>query len=205
MNLTNKDKEFIKNVIRETELKTSGEIVPVILSKSDFYPAAHFRLALFFGLLVGVLTYNYYDFDDPIVIIWAQIPGMILGYLLAYIPLLKRFASTANELQEEVYQRALEVFHESNVSKTKDRTGIMIFISLLEKRVEVMADIGISSKLPKDYWQDIVSKLIVNIRLGQTVKGLSESISECGGKLVEYFPIEHDDENEICDELITDL
>lgn len=205
MNITNKDKELIKSIIREAELKTSGEIVPVILSKSDFYPAAHFRLALFFALLFSVLTYNFYDFDDSIVIIWSQIPGMIIGYLLAYIPFFKRFASTSSEMQEEVYQRAVEVFHQSNVSKTKDRTGIMIFISLLERRVEVMADSGISTKLPEDYWQDIVTKLIANIRQGRTISGLSESISECGQKLIEFFPIQSDDENEICDELITDL
>ncbi len=205
MKITSKDKELIKNVIREAELKTSGEIVPVLLSKSDFYPAAHFRLALFFGLLFAVLTYNFFDFDDPIVIVWAQIPGMIFGYLLAYIPLCKRFASTTSEMEEEVYQRALEVFHQSHVSQTKDRTGIMIYISLLEKRVEIMADNGISSKLPEDYWQEVVSDLILNIRLGQTVKGMAKSISECGNKLIEFFPIQSDDQNEICDELITDL
>ncbi len=205
MKISNEDRAFIKEAIVEAELKTSGEIVPVILSKSDFYPAAHFRLALFFAFLFALLTYNFYDFEDSITLVWVQIPGMILGYLLGYIPFLKRLATTQNEMQEEVFQRALEVFHSSNVSKTKDRTGIMIYVSLLERRVEVMADNGIASVVAENYWDRIVSDLIAHIKAGEIVKGLCVAITECGTELIEKFPIASDDKNEITDELITDL
>lgn len=205
MKISSSDKEFIKNTIRETELKTSGEIVPVVLSKSDFYPAAHFRISLFFAFLSSLVAYSLYDFDDPIVLIWIQIPGMILGYLLGYIPFLKRLASTESEMNEEVYQRAVEVFHTTNVSKTKDRTGIMIFVSLLERRVEVMADIGIDSVVSDDYWDKLVSELVVKIKSGKVIEGIAGAIEICGEDLIENFPIKADDQNEITDELITDL
>ena len=113
MQITDKDKEIIKNAIKEVELTTSGEIVPVILKQSDFYPAAHFRLALIMGILFSIVCYYSYDFDDPIALIWIQIPGMLLGYLLAYIPFVKRIFTTSREMQEEVYQRSLEVFYET--------------------------------------------------------------------------------------------
>jgi putative membrane protein len=205
MQITDKDKEIIKNAIKEVELTTSGEIVPVILKQSDFYPAAHFRLALIMGILFSIVCYYSYDFDDPIALIWIQIPGMLLGYLLAYIPFVKRIFTTSREMQEEVYQRSLEVFYENKVSMTRDRTGIMIFISLLERKVEVLADCGINEKVESNYWNDLVQALSSQISKGNMIDGVVSSIKTCGEKLTTSFPAKDDDTNEITDELITDL
>lgn len=204
MKLTIEDKALIKKAIVSAETKTSGEIVPVILSKSDFYPAAHFRLALIMGILFSFICYYTVDFEDPIMLLWIQIPGMITGYLLAHIAFVKRLFTTKSEMNEEVYQRALEIFHNHSVSMTKDRTGIMIYISLLERKVEVLADSGISQKVDKDYWDKLVATLLIQIAEKKLVKGLASAISECGKSLEESFPIQSDDTNEISDDLITD-
>ncbi len=203
MKISDKDKKFLKEAIAKAESKTSGEIVPVILEKSDFYPAAHFRLALVIGILFSFICYYTYDFDDPIMLLWIQIPGMITGYLLAYLTPLKRFFTSKAEMQEEVFQRALEVFYKNEVSMTKDRTGIMIFISLLERKVEVLADCGINEQVEKDYWNTLVASLISKIKDGQIIEGLGEAITECGRSLESSFPIKSDDTNEISDDLIT--
>jgi putative membrane protein len=203
--ISNTDKENIKKAIKDVELKTSGEIVPVILKQSDLYPAAHFRLALIMGIFSSIICYYTYDFDDPITLIWIQIPGILLGYVLAYIPFFKRLLTTTKEMNEEVYQRSLEIFYENKVSMTRDRTGIMIFISLLERKVEVLADCGINEKVEKNYWNDLVQSLSSDISKGNMIEGVVKSISTCGEKLVESFPAKHDDTNEISDELITDL
>jgi putative membrane protein len=205
MIITDKDKEEIKRAIKDVEQRTSGEVVPVILSKSDFYPAAHFRLALIVGYLASIICYYTYDFDDPITLIWIQVPGMVLGYLLAYIPFFKRAFTSSKEIQEEVRQRSLEVFYENKVSMTRDRTGIMIFISLLERKVEVLADCGINEKVSKDYWNHLVDSLSMQIAKKNMIGGVITSIQTCGEALSESFPIKEDDTNEISDELITDL
>jgi len=205
MKITDLDKKNIKEAIKEVELKTSGEVVPVILKQSDFYPAAHFRLALIMGIFFSLLCYYLYDFDDPITLIWAQIPGTLFGYALAYIPILKRMLTTVKERQEEVHQRAIEIFYENKVSMTRDRTGIMIFISLLERKVEVLADCGINEKVPKDYWNELVQNLSRDIASGNMISGVVSSIQTCGESLQKSFPIKSDDTNEIIDELITDL
>jgi putative membrane protein len=205
MKISNQDKKLIKDAIKKVELNTSGEIVPVILKQSDFYPAAHFRLALIMGIIFSIICYYTYDFEDPIALIWIQIPGMLLGYALAYIPPLKRALTTTREVQEEVYQRSLEIFYENKVSMTRDRTGIMIFISLLEKKVEVLADCGINEKVDKDYWNDLVKSLSNEIGRGNMISGVVQAIGTCGEKLIESFPAKRDNSNQISDELITDL
>lgn len=204
MKISKADKALIEEAIEKAESKTSGEIVPVILSQSDFYPAAHFRLALIMGVLFSFICYYSYDFDDPIILLWIQIPGMITGYLLAYLKVLKRIFTTKSEMAEEVFQRALEVFYQNKVSMTKDRTGIMIFISLLEHKVEVLADCGINEKVEKEYWNTLVGRLVFKIKNGNISEGLSEAILDCGKSLQASFPIEKDDVNEISNELVTD-
>ena len=204
MKISDADKNFLKEQVAKAESQTSGEIVPVILEKSDFYPAAHFRLALIVGILFSFVCYYTYDFDDPIMLLWIQIPGMLIGYLLAYLNVFKRFFTTKSEMQDEVFQRALEVFYKNKVSMTKDRTGIMIFISLLERKVEVLADCGINEKVEKNYWNGLMENLIEKIKNGNIIEGLSEAIADCGKSLEASFPIHKDDTNEISDELITE-
>lgn len=203
MTISQKDKDFLKETVKKAESKTSGEIVPVILDKSDFYPAAHFRLALIIGILFSFTCYYTFDFDDPIILIWIQIPGMIIGYLLAYIAPIKRLLTSQSEMDEETFQRALEVFYKNSVSMTKDRTGIMIYISLLERKAFILADCGINEKVASDYWDKLILKLISKIKDGHIVHGLSEAITECGKSLEASFPIQHDDTNEISNDLIT--
>lgn len=205
MKISNEDKQLIRDAIKKAESKTSGEIVPVIISRSDFYPAVHFRLALIVGILCSLIIYNVYDFDDPIVLIWGQFPGIFLGYFLGYIPFLKRLFTTKAEMQEEVYQQAIQMFYENSVSITKDRTGIMIFISLLERKVQVLADCGINEKVAADYWNNIVENILSSIKTGKLIEGMAQAIDSCGQSLIENFPIQDDDKNEISDELITDL
>lgn len=202
MKITQQDKDFLRDTIEKAESKTSGEIVPVILDKSDFYPAAHFRLALIIGIFFSFTCYYSYDFDDPIMLLWIQIPGMITGYLLAYLTPLKRLFTSKSEMDEETFQRALEVFYNNNVSMTKDRTGIMLYISLLERKAFVLADCGINEKVPSDYWDKLVSKLITQIKEGHIINGLGQAITECGKSLEASFPIQKDDTNEISNDLI---
>jgi len=204
MNISETDKKLIKEAITKSESKTSGEILPVILSKSDFYPAAHFRLAIVIGILFSIVFYYSYDFNDPISLLWVQLPGMITGYALAFIPFLKRLFTTKHEMNEEVHQRAIEVYFENKVSMTRDRTGIMIFVSLLERKVEVLADCGINNKVEKNYWDELVSSLLLKIASGKLVDGMVSSIESCGKSLEESFPIKSDDTNEIANDLITD-
>ena len=204
MKITEADKSLISEAVKKAEAKTSGEILPVIVEKSDFYPAAHFRIALVMGILFSVVFYYNYDFEDPIFLLWIQFPGMIIGYALAFIPFFKRLLTTRAEMDEEVHQRAVGIYFENKVSMTRDRTGVMIFVSLLERRVEVLADCGINAKVGKNYWNEIVDALVSNIAQNKIIEGMVSAIGSCGQKLTAAFPIKSDDSNEILDELITE-
>ena len=205
MNFTKEDQIKVEEAIKTIELTTSGEIVPAIFVQSDFYPASHFRLSLFIGLLVPSIFLFFTNLiQDPLDILWLQIPGIVLGYYLAYIPIFKRYLSTKAEKLEEVHQRALQAFFENNLHATEGRTGILIMISALEHRVEILADKGINDKVPQDTWNKILEPLVHSLKQDRLGEGLVHTIVECGKILSMHFPIKENDKNELSNKIVTD-
>ncbi len=183
--------------VENAERGTSGEIVPVILERSDVYAGARWRMSVVLALTTGFILAVFFPQLHPIWIVWAQVPALFLGYLLGSIALFQRTVLAADEMDEEVKQRALEIFHLHKLHATRDRTGVLIFVSLLEHRVLVLADSGINSKVPSGTWDALVQKLIAQLKEGRTVDGLVAAIAECGSVLREHFPARDGDSNEL--------
>lgn len=205
MDLLREDKIKIEEAIKAIESTTSGEIVPAIFKQSDFYPAAHFRVAMILGFLIPTtfLTFGPEDIT-PVMLLWLQLPGIILGYYLAYLPTVKRWFTTKKEITEEVHQRALQAFFENNLHTTKERTGILIMVSSLERRVEILADEGINKKVEPETWNKILIPLIDRLKEDHLADGLVETIVECGKVLARHFPIRENDRNELSNKVVTD-
>ena len=71
----------------------------------------------------------------------------------------------------------------------------------MERRVELLADSGISEKIEQAEWQDIVNNVITGIKNGNFTDHLAKSIQDCGNILAEHFPIKEDDTNELSNEI----
>jgi putative membrane protein len=127
---------------------------------------------------------------------------IFIFYLLANINFVDRLIIPKSVMQQKVDERAMRHFMEARIYDTKYRTGILIFISQLEHRVELLADKGISEKIPQEKWHDIVNHIIAGIKNGKLVKHLTESITECGKLLAEHYPIHQDDINELKDHIV---
>jgi putative membrane protein len=205
MKISDEDKNKIEKCIEQIEKKTSGEVVPMIIQQSDAYPAANWRLACLFMIQAAIIYYfSSYSFDDESSLIILQVVAMAVGYLLANIPFLKRLLSTGEELAEEVSQRAMQAFLENNLHTTKNRNGILIMVTLLERKVEILADKGINDLVPKETWQAAVPKLASQIGKGNLVEGMIECLNYCGDELAKHFPIEENDTNELDNILVID-
>ncbi len=200
--LTQSELDRISDAVREVEKQTTGEIVPMLVGQSDEYPGARWRLAIVTALLSGALAYFFlYDFD-PVWILWAQIPGLYIGYWLGSFGYVLRPFLVSSKIDEEVHQRAVQAFFSHNLHATKDRTGILVMVSLLEHRVEILADTGINAKVPKDVWQKILNDMIGKIKSGDLTEGFCTAVRECGEVLAKDFPGTPDNPNEISDRVI---
>ena len=105
-------------------------------------------------------------------------------------------------MDRATYQRAETSFLQEQVFNTRQRTGIMIFVSFFEHEVIVMADKGISSVVDQKEWDKMVKNLTEHIRDNKVVEGLEIAIKRCGEILLEKgFHKSADDENELRDDL----
>lgn len=205
MKISDDQTKKIEQKIHEVEKLTSGEIIPILLKQSDFYPAAHFRSAIVIGIL-SVLIFSFIQEEpyNPLWLLWIQFAGFIVGYFLAYLPSCKKLFSKKDEMDEEVYQKGLQLFFENNLHTTKDRTGILVMVSLLEHKIEILADEGINKKVEKDTWSNLLIPFPEMVKKGDFVEGLIEIIDKCGKILEEKFPIKDGDTNELPNKLIND-
>jgi putative membrane protein len=213
---TSDDLEKIKEAVKEAESKTSGEIATAFVKESDDYASYELIFAIicgffyFFALMffaqriehrMQEVFWGYSSSYLLMVFGFTTFVVIAVFYLLSNIPFIDRLIIPKTVMMRKVNQRATRHFLESGVYDTKDRTGILIFISLLERRVELLADKGISEKIPQEKWDYIVSYIIDGVKSGQLTKHLTEAILDCGTLLATHFPIQPDDVNELKDDV----
>jgi putative membrane protein len=94
----------------------------------------------------------------------------------------------------------MKAFVDEEVFNTRDRTGILVFISTFEHRIEVLGDVGINEKVSSDEWADIVEHIRDGIKQGRFVDGVIDGIGMCGHLLEKSgVEIRGDDKNELPD------
>jgi putative membrane protein len=86
--------------------------------------------------------------------------------------------------------------------ETRDRTGILIFVSLFERRVVVLGDLGIHAKVGDDHWQKTSDAILSGIARGALADGIVAGVKACGDVLAEHFPASPKQANELEDRLI---
>jgi putative membrane protein len=206
------DLQRIKAAVKDAEKNISGEIVPVIVERSDNYTLTSYKGSLiaatiFFAFMVIVDRYvldaSNTLFYDPMFIFFVVVIGGVLGGVLPlFSESAKRLLLTQKMMDECTRQRAENAFLEEEVFNTRHRTGIMIFVSFFEHEVIVMADRGISKVVEQKEWDKIVRELVQHIRNGKIVEGIEAGIQRCGEILLEKgFKKTTDDVNELRDDL----
>ena len=190
MHLKEEDITRIENAIRKAEKECQAEVVPVLVGRSDDYPGARWRLAILFSLSVSFFIPFIFENISPSLLILSQFFTLYLGHLLGtYSPLFRLFLAKY-KIKEEVHQRALKAFWDTNIHQTKRRTGILILVSLLEHRAEILTDIGIAKKVEQKDWDHILKDLLKNLREKNWVGGLEKTILSCGQIVKEKCPQE---------------
>jgi len=203
------DLEAIRAAVAEAEKRTSGEIVPYVVEESDGYPSALWKgtaLGAFAGALVAEMVYFLGNFWGGLLPLWIALPsaaGGAVGFLLsAYVPAVKRWMAGDNLLDLRTRQRAEMAFLEEEVFRTRDRTGILLFLSLFEHRVVVIGDSGINRQVEQGQWDGIVQTVAAGIRAGRAAEALASGIRQCGELLERYgVAIQPDDFDELSNEL----
>jgi putative membrane protein len=208
------DLDRIQEAVGRAEEQTAGEIVPVVVPRSDDYEDVVWRgagAAILLTLLAVLLTLRFYDgwglgwLFAPWGVALSVLAAGTVGALLArYVYPLQRLLAGGERLDETVHRRALQAFVEEEVFDTRDRTGILLFVSLREHRIEVLGDSGINQQVEPDDWAEVVARIQRGIQNDNLTEGLVEAIEMCGRLLEKKgVDIRSDDENELTDTVRT--
>lgn len=196
--LNDNDKTRIKNAVKEVEKITSGEIVPMIVSSSYHYPLSNVLGGLILSLILSI-TATYFLHTQSMWIFLGIFLGLfvIMHELVKRVYPLKRLFISSNEIDEEVEEAAIKSFYLNGLYCTRDETGVLIFISVFERRVWVLADRGINEKVVPDTWKEIVAMITDGIKKKEQTDAIVKAVQRVGEILKKHFPVKHDDTDEL--------
>ncbi len=206
---SDQDLSRIKTAVEEAEAKTSGEIVPFVVDHSDDYEEAQWRgAALLTTLVLALCVFLHSQMEWGFALTFGQMASLallagVLGFFFVrWNAFAKRLLAGHRTMERHLGQRAAEAFISEEVFKTRERTGILIFVSLLEHRVMVLGDSGINAKVKHEEWHGIVETIVRGIRSGKPADGLVEGILESGTLLARHdVQRRSDDQDELPDGL----
>lgn len=216
LKIDEKAKSQIDQTIKDVEMKTSGEIAVAIAPESDSYSFYE----LFFGVIIGAVTFTALILLSNQIIpalekhfwempkwFFAVFSGMISFFVIALIfivtniPLIDRKIIPLSAKNEAVETAAESTFFRAGINKTKEASGILIYVSYLEQKVRILADFGIASKIKVSAWNQIAKDLADNLKSNAT-EAICKAVKDCGKILEENFPAKEENPDEISNELI---
>ncbi len=203
------DREKIRQAVAAAEKKTSAEIVTYFRESSDYYEEALWRAGALFALLAGGAIFCLRHFTSVWFEIEALQSGMIIaagglsGVFLAFlIPSIRRLFIGKHRLAETTMLRAREAFLTQEVFNTDGRTGILIFLSLFERRVIVLGDTEINQRTDSRDWIEATELIVTGMKSSRCAEGLILAIERCGEILLKSgLVIQKGDRNELPDNI----
>ncbi len=218
LKLTDQAFEEIKKSVVEAECKTTGEIALAIAPESAHYAFWELLAANVFSAVVLLVLLPFSNMIRNLyrLIYWQNEPSWILpvfyiisiyaavviAFYLANIPAIDRFVIPSAVRKTAVTHRAFRYFTESGVYATAEHSGILIFVSYMERQVRIIADKGIAEKISQDLWNLIADELAENLKKGDAQLAFTNAVAKCGQLLAENFPNHEENPNELSDGLV---
>ena len=219
--LTDPDRAAIAVAIATAEAHADGEVVPVIAREADGYgDVALAWSAVVAGLAliaISVAPGFYLGFADRVLGLWAhhwatreilefalfvatvKFVGMWL--ILLWRPL-RLWLTPGPVKARRVRARAMLAFTLAAKGRTRGATGVVIYLSLAERRAEIVADDAIASRVDASVWGDAMHAMLAEIRTGRIGAGMVSGINHAGAVLAEHFPRQDKGANELPDAVI---
>jgi uncharacterized membrane protein len=101
----------------------------------------------------------------------------------------------------EVLDRAAQIFHQLKMDQTKLRNGVLFYLAVNDRKFAVLGDQGINNQVPEGFWNEIKERMLVMFHSGHFTDGVCLGVTKAGEKLKQYFPLQHNDKNELDNEI----
>jgi putative membrane protein len=205
--LSKSDHERVAAAIRAVEAKTSGEIYCIVCRQSDdYFHAAGFTLAvalLICGIAAAWIAHAWWFVLDARFFSLALAGAFVVGLAaLALWPQVRICFVPKAIRYRRAHQHAVAQFLSHGLGQTRERTGVLLFVSIIERYAEVVADEGIDAKVSQEDWNATVAVLTDSAARGSLAAGLVAAVEKAGALLAQHFPARPDDRNELPDRVV---
>jgi putative membrane protein len=217
----------IEAAVKEAEARTTGEIYCVVAEESSDYGETPLAWAGGVALLAPAIlliagvhvsipdffsTWSAAQVGEAIetsvrnaLIGTIVLQGILFAAtaLIVAIPTVRRALTPRGLKRDRVRQRAEEQFLAKNLSATRDRTGVLIYVSAAERMAELLADQGIHEQVGEGVWKSAMASLTDGLRRGEAAAGFVDAIAQCAQVLASHFPARAgDNPNELPDAVV---
>jgi putative membrane protein len=187
MPISKEEHAAIAAAIRSAEARTSGQIVCVLMRASSEY----FYVPVLWAALLALVS------PWPLIVLtqWSvqrifliQIVVFAAAVLILSWPPLRIALVPRAVRRARAHRAAVEQFFARGLTRTNERTGVLIFVSLAERYARIIADEGIATKVSNREWQGAVDALTGHMRDGKIGEGFIAAIERCGAVLAAHAP-----------------
>jgi putative membrane protein len=188
MDLSEQDRARISAAIRAAEARTSGEIICVLAkSSSDQATALPVLIAAVLALAVPwvLMAATSLSLQSMLSL---QVLAFLVFLMVLGLPRVRTALIPRATRRALAHRAAMEQFVIRGIARKKERTGILIFVSLAERYARIIADEGIAARVPQSHWQGAIDMLVGRMRHGHIADGFIAAIERCGTVLAAHFP-----------------
>ena len=191
----------IEAAVKDAERSTAGEIVVVVAPHSASWGAVRTALALPVAALGGALLDRVVEMDAGWMAL-AVTTLFVIAWLLAGAGPITRWLAGSGGLDAAVLRAAKVAFVDHGVHATKARAGVLVYLSLLERRVQVLGDAGVHAIVGDAGWASVAARVSGAMK-GNNIDALIDVVRDVGATLAKAFPRAPNDENELPDAVRT--
>jgi putative membrane protein len=187
----------VEAAVAEAERRTAAEFAVVVARAADGYAAFSTLAAAAIALLAGGVTL-FVRPDIDAALLFAIVAGLFiaLGLILHLRPIAPRLVPM--KVRDAHAKRlALVQFASLVQGRTHGSVGVLLFVSLAERYVEIQVERGIADIVPASAWQAIVDRVTAELRAGRTEAALIGALDEAAALLAPHFPRRPDDKDEL--------
>ena len=200
MNVSEQDRARISMAIRAAEKKTSGEIVCVLAQSSSDVTALPILVAAVVALALPWLLVALTAMSVHRILVLQVLVFVALALVLC-VPQVRVALVPRRARRAVAHRAAMEQFTIRGIARKKDRTGILIFVSLAEHYARIIADVGIAGRVPQSEWQGAIDALVAHMKYGRIADGFIIAIEVCGRVLATHFPRAETSRDELPDRI----
>lgn len=187
MEFTKADHEAVSAAIREAESRTCGQIVCVLAHSSSAYAYIPILWASALALITPWPLIYLTQWSVQRIFVLQLVVFIVMGIAFTFMPL--RLALVPRALKRaRAHRAAIEQFVVRGITRTKNRCGVLVFVSLAEHYARIVADEGIAEKVHQAEWQAAIDALTHHMRDGNIAAAFIAAIERCGAVLAVHAP-----------------